>query len=250
MRDNQHRFKMFTGASALPAHLRPLGELSSRVWSVFNFLVTWSFALLTSAVAFVFFFVLNRTVVRGRGNLRAARNTLYLSNHQTMIDSFLVGTVLTMPKLILRPSLIPWHPAASENFFGNRVLAWFSARWKCIPVRRGQRDFEALSRMSEALSEGTMLIYPEGTRSRTGEIGQGRPGTGKLIHDTRAVCVPIRIRGMDRVLPVGSRFPRIFQRIEVTIGEPVAFGDLLSEPSSKDTSERVIETVMVALRRI
>ncbi|MBU1534307.1 1-acyl-sn-glycerol-3-phosphate acyltransferase [Myxococcota bacterium] len=250
MTDNEHRFRNRAGVTTLPGYIRPLYEVSHRLWNGFNFLVSWVLAILTSVVAFVFFFVLNRTVVRGRRNLRVEKNTLYLSNHQTMIDSFLIGTILTLPRMIGRPSLIPHHPAASENFFGNPLLAWFSARWKCIPVRRGQRDFAALSLMTETLREGTMLIYPEGTRSRTGEIGTGRPGTGKLIHDTGAVCIPIRVRGMDRVLPIGRRVPRIFQRIEVIIGEPVALESVRELPSSRETSEAVIARVMDSLRNL
>jgi len=56
------------------------------------------------------------TTVVGRKNVGTARNTLLLSNHQSMLDSFLVGIGAWYPQSWWRPHLIPWNPAAAENF--------------------------------------------------------------------------------------------------------------------------------------
>ncbi|MBU1219831.1 1-acyl-sn-glycerol-3-phosphate acyltransferase [Myxococcota bacterium] len=219
-------------------------------FNFFTFILSYFFLFTVSFISWIFFFLLNRTVIVGKENLRAEKNTLFLSNHQSMIDSFLIGTVISFPALFLRPTLIPWHPAAKENFFRNPIQSFFSRMWKCIAVRRGQHDFEALENMKNALTASTMLIYPEGSRSRSGEVGTGRPGTGKLIHDTGARCIPIYIEGMNDVLPIGRSFPRFFRKITVRIGHPVEFDNLLKEPSCKETSEKIIEKVMVEIRNL
>jgi 1-acyl-sn-glycerol-3-phosphate acyltransferase len=198
----------------------------------------------TIVVAFILFRVLNWTLVYGRRHLPLAKNTLLCANHRTMLDSYLIGSISSWPYGWLFPHILPFHPAASENFFRNRVLGWFSRRWRCIPVRRGQRDFDALRAMTFVLPAGQMLIFPEGTRSRTGALQPGRPGTGKLIHDTGCTVIPVYVRGMEQVLPIGSRWPRIFCRMEVCFGPSVQLDDLLRLEDSLETSKQIVERVM------
>jgi 1-acyl-sn-glycerol-3-phosphate acyltransferase len=95
-----------------------------------------------------------------------------------------------------------------------------------------------------------MLIFPEGTRSRTGELLEGRPGTGKLIHDTQCKVVPVYHSGMDTLLPIGSAWPKLFRRIEVNVGKPIDMSDLYALPSSKETSKIVIQRVMDAIAEL
>src|SRR6266540_6188317 len=157
------------------------GRLFQLLWPVTSYLVT----NVTVTLFWVLFFVLNRTTVIGRKNVGAERNTLLLSNHQSMLDSFLVGLGAFYPQSWLRPHLIPWNPAAAENFYRTRVLAWLADNWKCIWVREGRRDLHALHRMIQVLPRGVMTLFPEGTRSRNGSVGPGRPGAGLLILATR-----------------------------------------------------------------
>jgi 1-acyl-sn-glycerol-3-phosphate acyltransferase len=201
-------------------------------------------------VAIVLYRVLNRTRIHGRWNVGVSRNTLICANHRTMIDSYLIGHITAFPTGLVMPWTLPYHPAAQENFFRNPIISWFSNRWKCIPVRRGAHDFNALHNMIETLPRGQMLIFPEGTRSRTGDLLPGRPGTGKLIHDSRCKVVPVYVKGMSDVLPVGTAWPRLFRSIEVNIGTPVPLDDLLALPDSRETSQAIIDRVMLHIQAL
>ena len=214
------------------------GRLFNLAWPFTRYV----FAQLTGVASFLLFFVLNRTRVIGR-------DTLLLSNHQSMIDSFLVGPAAYFPVTLLRPDLIPWHPAAEENFYADPVLAWLSDQWKCIPVREGRRDLKALYRMMRALEEGTMLLFPEGTRSRDGRVGRGRPGAGLVALGNHPTIVPVAIDGMDEVLPIGRRLPRLFRRVYLYFGEPVDYSDLVDRPRSKETAQLLVDRVMERVRR-
>ena len=205
---------------------------------------------LTSFIALFLFRIFNRTKVHNRRNFGLSKNTLICSNHRTMIDSYMVGHLSSWPWGLLLPHKLPYHPAAKENFFRNRVIGWFSWRWRCIPVRRGVKDFEALQMMTDTLPTGQMLIFPEGTRSRDGKLLEGRPGTGKLIHDTQCKVVPVYHRGMNNLLPIGRSFPTFFNRIDVYVGKPIDMSDLYALPSSKETSRVVIKRVMDALHEL
>jgi 1-acyl-sn-glycerol-3-phosphate acyltransferase len=214
------------------------------LWPVTSYLVT----NLTVTVLWVFFFVLNRTTVIGRKNVGSARNTLLLSNHQSMIDSFLVGMAAFYPQSWLRPHLLPWNPAAAENFYRTPILAWLADNWKCIWVREGRRDLRALHRMTQVLPRGVMTLFPEGTRTRDGSVGPGQPGAGLLILATGARVIPVAIEGMREVLPIGRSIPRFFKRIYVTYGPPVDYAEFLAQPRTRETAQALIDRVMAAIR--
>ncbi len=219
--------------------------LGNRLWPVLSYVVT----NLTVSLFWVFFRVLNRTTVIGREHVGDRPNTILLSNHQTMIDSFLVGLLAFFPRSLVKPHLIPWNPAAEENFFKNPVLAWFSDHFKCIPVKAGRRDLHALHRMVEVLPHGVMTLFPEGTRTRDGSVGQGRAGAGLVILGTRPRVIPVAIDGMQDVLPIGRHLPRMLKRIYVSYGPPVEYGDFLDQPRSREAAQAIVDRVMDAVRR-
>ena len=229
---------------AAERHAPGRGRLFRSLWPVTSYLVTH----LTVTVFWVFFFALNRTRVTGREHVGEARNTLLLSNHQSMLDSFLVGLTAFFPKSLLRPHLMPWNPAAAENFYKNPVLAWLADNWKCIWVREGRRDLHALHRMIEVLPRGVMTLFPEGTRSRDGSVGPGRAGPGLLILATRPRVIPVAIDGMNAVLPIGCYVPRIFKRITVSFGPPLDCADFVTLPRTRETAQALMDRAMDAIR--
>ena len=228
---------------ALHSHRR----LPSRLlWPVTQYFIT----SLSVTLSYIYFRLLNNTTVIGKRNVPRRPNTLLLSNHQTMIDSFLVGLCAYYPVLLIRPSLMPWNPAAEENFYRNTILAWFADNWKCIPIRKGRKDFKAILKVAEGLRTSPVTFFPEGTRSRTGEIGRGRAGTGFLVLETWPAVVPVCIDGMDKVLPIGSSFPRFFKRIYIYFGRPVDLSEFKGRKNNKETAQEVIDKVMEAIRAL
>ncbi len=230
---------------------RTLGLLPPRRGRLFQLLWPFTSYLVTNVTVTLFwllFFVLNRTTIIGRRNIGEERNTLLLSNHQSMLDSFLVGLAAFYPQSWLRPHLLPWNPAAAENFYKSPVLAWLADNWKCIWVREGRRDLHALHRMMQVLPRSVMTLFPEGTRSRDGSVGPGRPGPGLLMLATRPRVIPVAIEGMRDVLPIRHYVPRVFKRISVSFGQPVDYAEFLKMPRTRETAQAVIDRVMEAIR--
>lgn len=223
---------------------RKTGRLGRIYRSITLYLVT----NITVFLALILLKLLNRTTVIGAENVPHKPNTLLLSNHQTMIDSFLVGGCTFFPHALVRPSIIPWNAAAEENFFGNPILAWFSHNWKCMPIKRGRKDVGAIFKLAEALRHSPMMLFPEGTRSRTGQIGKARGGAGLLVLETQPTVIPVCIDGMDKVLPVGSWLPRFFKRVYVYYGKPVDFSCFYGRGKNKEVAHDIMNVVMDTMR--
>jgi 1-acyl-sn-glycerol-3-phosphate acyltransferase len=222
------------------------GWLYKITWPWTHYLIT----NLTVTVGYIFFHLFNRTKVVGRENVPQQANTLLVCNHQSMIDSFLVGLSCFYPRSLIRPSLIPWSPAAEENFFRTPFLSWLADNWKCIPVKKGRKDLRALRQMADAIKKSPMILFPEGTRSRDGSIGRSRAGVGMLILESRPAVVPVYIEGMNQILPIGSMFPRFFKKIQVVYGKPLDFSEFYGLEKNKAMAEAITERVMQAIRAL
>lgn len=221
------------------------GPLFRLVWPITAYLMT----NFTVGMFWVLFHIFNRTTVIGREHIDDEPNTLLLSNHQSMIDSFLVGLNAYFPRSLWKAHLLPWNPAAEENFYSTPLLRWLADNWKCIPIKEGRRDLRALHRMLKVLPAGVMTLFPEGTRTRDGSVGSGRAGAGFVILGARPRVIPVAIDGMRDVLPIGSVIPRFFKRVYVSYGKPIDYSDLLSQPRSRDVAQALADRVVDAIRR-
>ena len=234
-----------SGAEAARAKASQPGWLATLLWPVTSYLLT----NITVTFFWFFFFVLNRTKVVGRKNVGGELNTLLLSNHQSLIDSFLIGLAVYYPKSLFRPRYMPWNPAAVENFYRTPILRWIAYNFRCIPVQEGRRDTMALRDMSEKLPKGVMVLFPEGTRTRKGKVRNGRPGAGIVALRTRARVIPVAIEGMQRVLPIGKVIPRIGKRVYITYGKPIDLSDLFEKEPTREIAQLVVDRVMEQIRR-
>jgi len=96
---------------------------------------------------------------------------------------------------------------------------------RCIPLNRGTGDFlKKLPLIARVLRRGVVMVFPEGTRNRrprSGRLYQWKPGAARLAYETKAKIIPIAIRGIEEVLPIGCILPRIGKTIVVNIGQPI-----------------------------
>jgi 1-acyl-sn-glycerol-3-phosphate acyltransferase len=224
-------------------YYRP-SRLVRHLWPITSYVVT----TVTATLLWVLFFLLNRTVVRGREHVGDRANTLLLANHQSMIDSFLIGGAAYYPEAFIKPHLLPWNPAAVENFFRGWLLGWLAYNWRCIPVREGRRDPRAIRRLVEVLKRGVGILYPEGTRTRDGSVGTGRPGAGVVALTTGARVIPVAIDGMRDVLPIGRTIPRIGKRIHVVFGPPIEWPAMPTDSPSREEAQALVDRAMAWIR--
>ncbi len=161
--------------------------------------------------------------VTGRDRLVSGAQVL-ASNHVSNIDPVIVG-LAAMREL---------HFLAKEELFrASRLFGWLIRKYNALPVRRGSADAAAIKCWSRVLRSGqTLVLFPEGTRSKTGEIAQFKPGVGMLAIRNRVPVVPTLIQGLDKswvshavdrdfVQRGCRRRPDRNRGIRVSFGEPV-----------------------------
>ncbi len=110
---------------------------------------------------------------------------------------------------------------SKSQFFGRgRLVSYLFRVSGHFPVRRGHRDEEAFVTAQALLARGDCVgIYAEGGRSRSGGLGEPRPGIGRVALESGAPVVPVAIHGSMEV----RQWRRLrFPRVTVSYGEPVA----------------------------
>lgn len=213
-----------------------------------NRVITWTLSFLLVVPVFAFLMkALNRTRVRGRRYLQKAPLPLmFVSNHVSIMDDGFVDPLVFVPRAMWDYNFLPYHVPEERNFFKGPALNWFLRRMKCIPIRRGAGLYQpAVERVIGALKAGGCVhIFPEGTRTRTGGLRHGRPGVGRVLYETGATVVPCYHRGMEQILPIGARFPRLGRRAEIIIGPPFRVDEFRSLPNNPETWQRIADRVM------
>jgi len=234
---------------------KPSTELDERVGATINPKVGLGFGLALGAVAvgsFVLYRMMNRTEVEGLENVPSSHdNVLYCLNHNSMLDNFAFETMVYLPKVFVSPEYLPINLADRKNFFGDpksrrfkdKVLTvlgkHFFTHLRAFPVDRKRGDLEQVDKWIELLRQNIVVVFPEGTRSRSGEIGEGKAGVGKLIYEARPTVIPVRMTGSGDVLPVGSVIPRVFQKVGIVIGKPLDLSDLVDRPLPGERSDEL-----------
>ena len=161
--------------------------------------------------------IYNRFEVIGHENLRTNRSLVIVANHCSHID-----TLCLLAALPLRKLHRAFPAAASDYFFQSVPRLWAAAILvNALPFARQARVRQSLSLCRELLADpGTILvIFPEGTRSTTGEVAGFKSGIGALVAGRDVEVAPCFIEGSFRAWPKGKRFPRP-RKIRLVIGSP------------------------------
>lgn len=191
---------------------------------------------------------LNRVEVFGAENIPrpGEEGVMLLYNHMSAIDPFLVGAT-AMPFF----SPVWWRAPAKEELFDIPVIKSIIGSWGAFPVRRGKRDLEAIRKMVEMLSHSVVVIAPEGRRSADGALQRGRPGVGKIIYDARPrKVIPVRVRGVDAVLPIGKILPRVAKKVTIHYGDPIDLTMYYALSDSVETSQQIVDKVMQEIAKL
>jgi 1-acyl-sn-glycerol-3-phosphate acyltransferase len=172
--------------------------------------VLYYLARLVLVPTFLIWFRLQRT---GREHARVKGGLIVASNHRSFLDPFVIG------------ALLPWRRqiqfVAKVELFERRWVGWALSRLGAFPIRRGQSDEVAMETARLAVERGgTVVIFPEGTRIRSGSLGTPKRGVGRLALEAGAAVLPVAVHGSEHVRRGLRVRPR---KVALRAGAPMTF---------------------------
>lgn len=157
----------------------------------------------------VFFWLYFR--IRGKGieNIPEAP-VIFVPNHQSYLDGLFIASFLR------RRQLRKTYFYAKEKHIRQAWMKFLAKRNNIIVVDLNKDLKESIQKMAEVLRQKqNLIIFPEGTRTKTGKLGEFKKTFAILARELNVPVVPVRIKGAYEALPTGSKFPRIFAPITI-----------------------------------
>jgi 1-acyl-sn-glycerol-3-phosphate acyltransferase len=182
-----------------------------------------------------------RGEVRGLENLPATGGYIVAANHASHLDPPIVGQFLPRQvSFFARKTL--WKPG---------VAAWWLDAVGTIPVDRdGGTSLDAIRRVLQALANGrVVIVFPEGTRSKDGQLQAPKAGVGLLACKAGVPVVPARVFGSFEAFGRDAT-PRPGTPVSVTYGPPLMPADYDHPGDGKERYQRTAERIMDAITRL
>ncbi len=171
--------------------------------------------------------------IHGQERMPSEGAVMILSNHQSLLDPVLVGILFDRKLEYL----------AKKSLFKNPYFGFLIRALDAIPIDRERGGLEGLKMMMQRMKDGrAMLIFPEGTRSRDGELLPIKGGFIAVARRSNATLLPVAIAGAHEVMRLGSFLPSR-QSVAATVGEPI-----LPESYKHISDDQLILLVSGAIR--
>lgn len=197
--------------------------------------IYWFFATLAKSFGTAFFDL--RTV--NHEKLIQDRGVLIVANHESYVDPPFIG-------VSFQDSI---YYLARKTLFRS-VGGWLYPKLNAVPVDQERPDMTSLKNIIKLLKAGErVLLFPEGERTLTGELGEAQAGVGLIISKAKVPVQPMRIVGAKEALPRGSgkmsRHP-----IKVVVGDPIEFTAEELAAKGREGYQQLADKVMAEIARL
>jgi long-chain acyl-CoA synthetase len=194
-------------------------------------------------------FYFTKVTVKGRKNLNGINEPIIIIfNHTSHLDAHVISKHLPV-KIRSRVAT----GAAADYFFkdSKKIKDWLLARFfryfmGAFPVARdGKETKSSLKKTFEYIQEAVdngwnICLSPEGTRTRTGEVGKFKAGIGLIVKETGYKVLPIKLRGLFEIMPPGKNLPVKRGPAEIKFGKLISFPSSASPTEITNELEKVI----------
>jgi len=175
----------------------------------------------------------------GRENVPKVGAAIVVSNHLSMLDPFVVAYAISRYISFM----------AKEELFRNPIVRFFVRVTGAFPVDRSRMDAATMRTAMDLLKAGNLLgMFPEGTRSTSGDLQEFRNGAVRMAARMRVPIIPTAVYNTQRALPPG-KFVRP-ARIGIRFGEPIEFTELYDRNDKGEPLERAVTTLRERIQAI
>lgn len=179
----------------------------------------------------IFLILYCRLRTAGMENIPVEGGFILACNHIAAGDPPFLGAALKREMYFL----------AKKELFENPLLGLLIRNLNAIPVDRGVFDRNALAISRQKLQAGFgLILFPEGTRSRTGRLGRGKPGVGMLALEVGVPVVPARIENSRKFL----RLPFTGKRLVMKFGSPMTTESIARFKNNKEGYRAFVQELM------
>jgi 1-acyl-sn-glycerol-3-phosphate acyltransferase len=186
----------------------------------------------------------HRLEIMGREHLPTEGSFIMAANHASHLDSLCLLAALPLRKLHRA------FPAAAQDYFFVSVprLAIAAVVVNALPFGRQKNIRHSLEMCRELLANpgNVLILFPEGTRTATGQMGKFKPGVGLLVAGAAVPVVPCHLRGGFEAWPKGKWIPRP-RKLVLRIGPPRSFPGLTP---GKEAAEHICADLQQAVAEL
>lgn len=186
----------------------------------------------------------HRFEIVGRENLPRGRSFVLVANHASHLD-----TVCLLAALPFRQVHRAFPAAAADYFFQSMPRTWVaSIVVNALPFARSTHVRQSLHLCTELLANpgNVLIIFPEGTRTRTGAIGEFKPGIGALVAGCDVDVLPCHLDGAFAAWPKGRSLPRP-RKVRLIIGAPRNYAARTGEKADISAIASELRTAVIEL---
>jgi len=177
---------------------------------------------------YYFFKVFCRFKIIGAQHIPTSGGAIIASNHISLWDPPVMSAACSRSINFM----------AKEELFSISMFKWLITKLKAFPVRRGTADRTAIRYAINLLKNGEILgVFPEGTRSKSGELGKPEPGIAMIVLKAGVPIIPAAIIGTNKVFKCGCIFPQFI----VKFGKPIIVN---GEKGDKEMMAKISDTIM------
>jgi 1-acyl-sn-glycerol-3-phosphate acyltransferase len=191
-------------------------------------------------LSYSYYRLFHRFRIEGMENVPSRGAFLLASNHLSFLDPPALGCQL--PRNL--------HYFARDTLFKG-PLGFLIRSLNSIPVNRDQLDLGTLRKVLKVLGEGhPLLVFPEGTRSEDGLLGEGKKGVGMLLAKSKVPVLPVRIFGSYEIMGKGKIVPRIGRKLRLRYGSLLELDQLDPGGKGGERYEKISQSIMNAISEI
>jgi len=163
---------------------------------------------------------------------------LLLMNHQSYIDPLVVAVAMKRPVSYL----------ARHDLFRVPVIGWILKNTYVMPIRRDSAGSESIRLAVERLQQGYLVgLFPEGTRSRNGELQEFKPGFLAILRRVNVPVIPVGIAGAIDAYPRGALVVRPYP-VRVVIGDPIS-GEEVQSLSQRGREKEFLQRIRSSIEQ-
>jgi 1-acyl-sn-glycerol-3-phosphate acyltransferase len=172
------------------------------------------------------FVLVYRCKSSGQENIPDDSGAIIAPNHMSFFDPPLTGCFMKKDLYFM----------AKQELFSVPILGFLIKRTNAFPVKRGKQDLNAFRNAFSLLkNKKSLLMFPEGTRSKTGIMGKARAGVGMVACTCQVPIVPVKI--------VNTNNMKKFKRLEIKYGKPVYPPKEYTKDDYLKLSEKVLNEI-------